>query len=148
MMKKPLKTLVFLILIIATIKVYPMETKPVTLEIKDIERDRGGQIVVFVFSAQGFPKQHEMALWRYKAPVEQRQMKIDIEVPAREAFALKVLHDENLDEKVTKNWTGIFPKDGIGFSNGARIRFGVPDYKDAKISYTSGLSPVISLQYF
>ncbi|MCU7906337.1 MAG: DUF2141 domain-containing protein [Candidatus Thiodiazotropha sp. (ex Epidulcina cf. delphinae)] len=148
MMKKMAKSLIFLILTIAGIEACAMETKPVTVEIDNIESGRGGQIIVFVFSAEGFPKRHDKALLRYKMPVEQRQMKIDIDVPAGDEFALKILHDENLDGKVTKNWTGIFPRDGIGFSNGARIGFGVPDYKDAKISYTSSLSPVISMQYF
>ena len=125
-----------------------METKPVTININNIEQERGGQLVVFVFLESGFPKDHEQSIMRFKRMVSNKHMQMMIQVPSREAFAIKVLHDEDMDEKVTKNWTGIIPKEGIGFSNGARIGFGPPNFEEAKIRYVNDSPLAIELQYF
>ena len=45
-------------------------------------------------------------------------------------YAVKVIHDENIDNNLDTNWLGI-PKEAFGFSNNARARFGPPDFKDA-----------------
>ncbi|NOX43157.1 MAG: DUF2141 domain-containing protein, partial [Gammaproteobacteria bacterium] len=37
------------------------------------------------------------------------------------------------------------PKEGLGFSNGARMRFGPPGFADARVRYTEDLTPVITL---
>ena len=52
----------------------------------------------------------------------------------RDHVAVKVHHDEDGDTKVTKNWTGIYPAEGLGFSNKQRVTFtGPPSYKKSKI---------------
>lgn len=125
-----------------------MQTKPVTINIINIKQERGGQLVVFVFLESGFPKVHEQSIMRFKRMVDNNKMQMMIQVPSQEMFAIKVLHDENMDEKVTKNWTGIIPRDGIGFSNGARIGFGPPKFSAAKIRYAENVTLTIDLQYF
>lgn len=124
-----------------------METKTISVKIENIKTERGGQLIVFVFTSLGFPKQHDHALMKFIELVEHSKVQMEIQVPANQNFSLKVLHDENMDGKVTKNWTGIIPKDGLGFSNGARIRFGPPSFDDAKIRYAEELAPIIPLHY-
>jgi len=125
-----------------------VKTNLALININNIKTERAGQLVIFVFSRDGFPKEHNKALSKFIYPVTSAQQKIEIAVPLKKFFAIKVLHDENMDEKVTKNWTGIIPRDGIGFSNGARIVFSPPKFDDAKILYTEQPSPVINIQYF
>lgn len=125
-----------------------MHTKPVTVNITNIKHERGGQLVVFVFYEDGFPKKHDQSIMRFKRMVNSNQMQMMIQVPTQEMFAIKVLHDENMDEQVTKNWTGIIPRDGIGFSNGARIGFGLPKFSAARIRYAENITVTIDLQYF
>ncbi|MDH5232187.1 MAG: DUF2141 domain-containing protein [Gammaproteobacteria bacterium] len=120
----------------------------IDVTIENIKTNRGGQLVVFVFSEHGFPRSHKDAVLQYIKAVDQESTVMKIKVPARGHFALKVLHDENKDLQVTKNWTGIIPRDGMGFSNGARIRFAPPKFSDARITYSENTSPRIILQYF
>jgi len=121
--------------------------KPISITINGIELHRGGQIILFVFAEEGFPKAHDKALKRFALTPEETEVTLDAWVPIHGKFALKVLHDENMDGQVTKNWTGIVPKDGMGFSSGAKIRFGPPKFSDASIAYHHQLSPIITIQY-
>ena len=54
--------------------------------------------------------------------------KFDIDI---DAFAFKILHDEDKSGEVSKNWTGIIPSEGLGFSNGAKLGFGPPGFDAA-----------------
>jgi len=105
------------------------------LTIENVRSERGGQVIIFVFKKTGYPKKHNMAIARYVISPTASKIKTRIEVPKNIQFALKVLHDENSDGKVTKNWTGFIPKEGLGFSNKQRIRLGPPKYNKSKISY-------------
>lgn len=42
-------------------------------------------------------------------------------------YAFKYFHDENNDEKLTTNFVGM-PKEGFGFSNDAKGKFGPPSF--------------------
>jgi uncharacterized protein (DUF2141 family) len=43
-------------------------------------------------------------------------------------YAFKYFHDENNDEKLNTNFVGI-PKEGYGFSNNAKGKFGPPSFE-------------------
>ncbi len=124
------------------------DTRQIKITINNIKTERGGQLIAFIFLENGFPKQHEHSLMRFVIPARQPQQIMTVSVPAVDEFAIKILHDENGDGMVTKNWTGFIPYDGMGFSNGAEIKFSAPSFEDARIVYHSELSPTISLQYF
>jgi uncharacterized protein (DUF2141 family) len=59
-------------------------------------------------------------------------------------YAAQVFHDENRNKKVDRALFGI-PKEGIGFSNDARISLGPPKWADAKFDF-SGQPQTISLK--
>ncbi|MFW2852626.1 DUF2141 domain-containing protein [Sphingomonas sp. TX0543] len=63
-------------------------------------------------------------------------------------YAVQVFLDENGNRKVDRGLFGI-PKEGIGFSNDARIRFGPPKFAEAAFTF-DGTSKVIrlNLRYF
>ena len=116
--------------------------------VENVEVERGGQVIVMVFGEDGFPKDHTKAV-HYKAQDSlQPVIEFTFEV-SMEELAVKVLHDENKDEKVTKNWTGIYPKEGLGFSNDQKVGLtGPPRYKYSKLSkhqFKDGL--IISILY-
>jgi len=125
-----------------------MDLKTISVTVNNIKIERGGQLIVFVFSRQGFPKKHEQALMKVAIPVDGNEMRMNIQVPVNHEFALKILHDENMDGEVTKNWTGFIPRDGLGFSNGARMSFGPPGFDSASVRYSDALAPTIKLQYY
>lgn len=115
--------------------------------LRNIDVHRPGQIIVFVFLENGFPKDHSKAVRLYKFLPEKPELIVPIEVPTRAEFAVKILHDEDMDAMVTKNWTGYIPKEGLGFSAGATILGGVPSFQKAKITFIVNEVIEVSMRY-
>lgn len=62
-------------------------------------------------------------------------------------YAVSVIHDENENGDLDKNFMGI-PKEGFAFGNNAMGTFGPPDYEKAKVRVESEkVKQVISLKY-
>jgi len=99
------------------------------IHLKGIDISRPGQIVVSLFLENGFPKDASEAIKSLRVFPSQNEMLIPIEVPSKTEFAVKVHHDENMDGKVTKDWTDILPGEGLSFSGGASILRGVPAFR-------------------
>ncbi|NOY72665.1 MAG: DUF2141 domain-containing protein [Gammaproteobacteria bacterium] len=103
------------------------------IKVNNIDIKRGGNIIVMIFGEEGFPKKHEMAFFTQSKKLRNETMKFSFDVNMEE-LAVKVLHDENGDGKVSKNWTGIWPKEGLGFSNDQKISLkGAPKYNNSKL---------------
>lgn len=137
------------VLLIATIALLPgvvqAEQKTLTVEVSDIDVGRGGNLIVLVFAEDGFPIKHEKALLTKTEKVAGDRMILTFDAPAstHADLAFKVLHDQDENAKVTKNWTGIWPAEGLGFSNGARMRAsGPPKFDDAKLPAAQALKGV------
>lgn len=63
-------------------------------------------------------------------------------------YAAQVFHDKNGNGEVDRRLFGI-PKEGIGFSNDARISFGPPKFADAAFTYNGGVQSIaLRLRYF
>lgn len=104
----------------------------INVRINHIDTTKPGKIMVMLFSKDGFPKKHEMAISTHQLPPISESLTVAFsEVPPE--FAIKVLHDEDETGQVTKNWTGILPAEGLGFSNGAKLNFGPPSFSRAKV---------------
>ena len=120
----------------------------IPITVNNIDVERGGYIVVFIFSKNGFPTKHDSAILTQTKPVEKEVMSFSFTLDMDEV-AVKVLHDEDEDGNVTKNWTGIYPKEGLGFSNDQQIGLtGPPNYEDSKQhrdDFKNGLN--ISISY-
>lgn len=65
-------------------------------------------------------------------------------------YAIQAFHDENMNDKVDRNFLGI-PKEGIGFSNDAKIVLfppRAPQWADAKFDFTGGAqATALKLRY-
>ena len=118
-----------------------------SIYLRNIDVHRPGQILVFVFLEDGFPKDHSKAVRTYKFLPEKPELIIPIEVPSRTEFAIKILHDEDMNAMVTKNWTGYLPKEGLGFSAGVTILGGVLTFQKAKITFTVNETIKVSMRY-
>ncbi len=63
-------------------------------------------------------------------------------------YALAIFHDENGNREFDQGLFGI-PLEGYGFSNGAGIFFGPPDFEDAAVKVNKGDSKIsIPMVYF
>ncbi|WP_082087163.1 DUF2141 domain-containing protein [Teredinibacter purpureus] len=124
-----------------------MDKTDVSLKVDNIDSSRHGNVVVFVFGEEGFPKEHAKAVTRYVFAAETSTHTLTISVPKAREFAIKVHHDEDDSGTVTKNWTGIIPAEGLGFSSGAKIRLGPPSFKSAKMTSPASGKISIPLRY-
>lgn len=59
-------------------------------------------------------------------------------------YAIAVIHDENLNGSLDKNFMGI-PKEGYGFSNGTPA-FGPPGYSEAAFTVNQGKKHTVSIK--
>jgi uncharacterized protein (DUF2141 family) len=63
-------------------------------------------------------------------------------------YAVQAFHDENDNLDLDRNFLG-WPKEGMGFSNDAPMRFGPPTFEDAAIEIdAAGASTRLRLRYF
>ena len=123
------------------------EEEKITVEVSGVNIVKGGNIIVLVFSRDGFPIRHEKALSNQVKKVSDSQMIFTFDAPPSDEMAFKVLHDEDSNNKVTKNWTGVWPREGLGFSNGAMLStFGAPDFDAAKASRKDAVNNGIKMR--
>ncbi len=105
------------------------------IEVTNIDVSRGGNISVMVFTEKGFPKNHDKAVLMQTQETKHKTTSFLFTTDIK-TLAIKIHHDEDSDGKVTKNWTGIWPKEGLGFSNNQKVNLlGAPKYKKSKLSY-------------
>jgi len=68
-------------------------------------------------------------------------------VPAG-VYAVQAYHDENDNGVLDRNFFGM-PKEGMGFSRDAPMRFGPPDFADAAVTVpAAGRAVSLALRYF
>lgn len=62
-------------------------------------------------------------------------------------YAVQAFHDENQNLELDRNFLGL-PKEGIGFSNDAPMRFGPPRYTDATLAVAEPITrTMLTLRY-
>lgn len=134
-----------------TIMIFTMNSSSateITIEVTSVDTEKGGSVLVFIFGKEGFPIQQDKAILVQKDSelFDTMEFYFDINI---DEIAVKVLHDEDNSGKVTKNWTGIYPGEGLGFSNDQKVGLtGPPTYEGSKVSkldFEDGLS--ISVLY-
>ncbi|MBL4838201.1 MAG: DUF2141 domain-containing protein [Kordiimonadaceae bacterium] len=118
------------------------------IRVTGIQSDRGGVLSVMMFGKDGYPKKHAKALEIKSVPADQNEI-FFVFTTDRDHVAVKAHHDEDGDMKVTKNWTGIYPAEGLGFSNKRRVTLtGPPSYNKSKVSRADfGQTLEIALRY-
>lgn len=110
----------------------------ISVEVQNIMVNRGGNVTVLLFTGKGFPIRHNQAVATHTKPARAERLEFSFKKPSSEYIALKVHHDEDENNKVTKDWTGIWPKEGLGFSNGQQMgALGPPDFDEAKLVVTN-----------
>jgi len=118
------------------------------VKIRDVDVKRGGNIVIFIFGEDGFPRSDEKAVTSKIIKADQSEIEVKLSSELDE-LAIKVFHDEDGNGIVTKNWTGIIPKEGVGVSKQQKISFpNPPKYEKSRLyreEYLKGVT--IQLQY-
>lgn len=118
------------------------------VEILDIRNSEGSVACALFESPGGFPVDYLRSATKIVVmKVQREQADCDFEDAPSGTYAIAVVHDENLNGKLDTNWLGV-PKEGYGFSNDAKARFGAPSFRAASFTYDGkNLSLAIKLRY-
>ncbi|MBL7739988.1 MAG: DUF2141 domain-containing protein [Chitinophagaceae bacterium] len=110
-------------------------------------RNSKGQVLVSLFKdGDGYPDEPEKAFRKGKATIisGNRATLSFTDLPSGE-YAAVILHDENSNLKMDKNWIGL-PKEGYGFSNNVMGTFGPPGFSKASFRHTADKLSVVSIR--
>jgi uncharacterized protein (DUF2141 family) len=117
-----------------------------TVKIDNVRSESGSILAALYDSESSFMKQPS-ARATFKLRAQQGEVEyVFHDLPPGE-YALSVFHDENGNGRLDTNFLGM-PKEGYGFSNGARGRYGPPTFRQSAFMFdgTTG-SITIALQY-
>ena len=97
-------------------------------------RNTKGKIRAALFrGAEGFPNDASQAIQKQAADINPQPSSAQIvfsDLPAG-VYAVSVFHDENMNQKLDKNFVGV-PKEGYGASNNPKKRMGPPSFEETK----------------
>ena len=107
-----------------------------------------GVILISLFSDDdGFPDDWEKAFRSEIVPITAELKEIRLDDIPHGTYGLAVVHDENENMKLDTNFLGV-PREGYGFSNNARGRFGPPRFSETQFTLNSDTSVLqIRLNY-
>lgn len=111
-------------------------TGTLSVTVTGFKNDQGTINVAVFATAKGFPDQSDIALVRRSERLTGADPVLDFGGLPFGEYAVSVFHDENLNQKLDKNWLGI-PKEGVGFSHNPKSLSSVPQFEDAKFSFQS-----------
>lgn len=107
------------------------QSAPCTLVVHvDGFRNQKGDLGVTVFnSASGWPENNEKAFHHDGYPFSGDKAVARLLLPPGR-YGIAVLHDENSNHKLDRNFIGI-PKEGFGFSNNPKVNLSAPPFDAA-----------------
>jgi uncharacterized protein (DUF2141 family) len=108
----------------------------IVLTVEGLTPEKGGNLSAGVFERSLFPQVGKQLVGKDTA-VSGKTMRIVFRNVPAGAYALVAFQDADADGKLRTNMVG-FPKDPIGFSRDAKIRFGPPAFDDAVLMLRSG----------
>lgn len=125
------------------------ETATLTVRVTGARNSKGKIGVTLFQNAQGFPDDTLKAFRQQSVEIDAKTMSAQVTFKdlAQGTYAVSVLHDENGNGKMDKNFVGI-PKEGYGASNNPKKKRRAPTFDEAKFSLNSSEQTVeITLIY-
>jgi uncharacterized protein (DUF2141 family) len=107
------------------------------VEISGLRNDKGQMLCALFSSAEAFPTKADKAVARLTIKIAERQATCDFIGVAPGTYAVSVVHDENSNGKLDRNFIGM-PREGVGASNDAKGHMGPPKFSAASFRYESG----------
>ena len=120
----------------------------ITIRIPNL-RNADGLLGVALFSSdKGFPENSDKAFALTGMKLNEAKPEIVLKNIPYGTYAVCVLHDENANMEMDKNWIGI-PKEGFGASNNPKISMGPPEFEESNFVLDSqNMALVIDINYF
>jgi len=122
------------------------QTGKVVLTVQGIQTAAGGEVSAGIFKEEYFPQVGKQLVGTEKI-VTGNQMQIVFENVPAGFYGIVAFQDIDKNKDLNSNFVG-YPTEPIGFSNDAKIKFGPPDFEDAKVRVESNktLSLTITLR--
>lgn len=116
-----------------------------TVHIKNVKNERGQLIIAIFDNDTDFLEKPYMTV---RTSAVSPELEVNFENLKFGEYALSVIHDENVNDKLDTNLFGV-PKEGFGFSNDVMGTFGPPSFEKSKINWFGSHEPLkITLKYF
>lgn len=90
------------------------------VEVSGVKNDTGKVGILVFAQAEGFPEESEKALHRIEQKATAGTVVFKVPDLKPGSYAFVVLHDENKNRKLDKNFFG-YPKEGVAISNATKI---------------------------
>ena len=101
-----------------------------TVEVTNIESDKGTIMIALFNREAGFPKDEKKAIRKMKVEIKNKRATIIFSDLETGNYAFALFHDENGNSEMDKNMFGI-PKEGYGFSTNFKPTVSAPDFDEA-----------------
>lgn len=108
----------------------------VKISVSSLRNNKGHVLVSLYKDGLGYPNDPSKAVRKAKLVIKDKEAWVLFTGLSSGKYAVAILHDENDDQKMNKNFLGL-PKEGYGFSNNAMGAFGPPSFSKAAFSYNS-----------
>lgn len=109
-------------------------TCPLTIHVDGFRNQKGHLGVTIFTSPDGWPEHNDKAFLHDAFPIDGNHATAKLELP-QGRYAIAVLHDENSNHKLDRNFVGI-PKEGFGFSNNPAVHLSAPSFDAAATQIT------------
>jgi uncharacterized protein (DUF2141 family) len=111
-------------------------------------RNSVGNIDLLVFDqAQGWPDEIPYSIRKFELPATAGSMVVKVnDLPAGE-YGVIVVHDENLNRRIDKDWRGV-PIEQWGMSNNPRVYMTTPAYHRAKFKMQGNMEVHVPMKLY
>lgn len=134
--------LFFSALLLGSVKTF---SQSLTVTITHLHNNNGVVLVSLFKEGEGFPDDAARAFGKQKAVLSNKSSRVVFANVPSGRYAVAILHDENNNQKMDKNFLGI-PKEGYGFSNNASAPFGPPSFRKASFTHTGNRPTEITIK--
>lgn len=109
-------------------------------------RNSTGEIGMLMFnSRQGWPDELKDALRGTRVPAVAGKTTVKVDSLAPGDYGVLVIHDENLNQKLDRDWKGL-PSEQWGMSNNPRVYLSAPTFERARFHLTGDMEIHITLK--
>lgn len=109
----------------------PEENVTVHVRIEGFKNEKGLCCLLLFESKKGFPESSKHAILILKDRIINKSAEFEFNISSG-IYAVSILHDENLNERLDKTWYGK-PVEGFGISNNPEVGFGPPAFQESSI---------------
>ncbi len=117
------------------------------VHVSGFRNQKGDAGAVIFKSSDGWPEDLNKAFKHGPFPIADSKSTVMFDDVPPGSYAFAVIHDENSNHKLDRNFIGI-PKEGFGFGNNPHVSLTTPSFKDASINVTCPVTEInVTLQY-